>query len=33
VFEPEIEAVGFRKVGEVDLLKLNYFARFRKVGR
>lgn len=33
VFEREIESVGFRKVGEVDLLKLNYFVRFRKVGR
>lgn len=33
VFEREIESVGFRKVGEVDLLRLNYFVRFRKVGR
>lgn len=33
VFEREIEAVGFRKVGELDLLKQNYFVRFRKTGR
>lgn len=33
VFEREIEAVGFRKVGEEDLLKLNYFVRFQKIGR
>lgn len=33
VFEREVESVGFRKVGEVDLLKQNYFVRFRKVGR
>lgn len=33
VFEREIESVGFRKVDEVDLLKMNYIVRFRKVGR
>jgi predicted methyltransferase len=33
VFEREIEAAGFRKVGQVDLLKQNYIVRFRKVGR
>jgi len=33
VFEREIESVGFRKVDEVDLLKLNYIVRFRKTGR
>lgn len=33
VFEQEIESVGFRKVDEQGLLKLNYFVRFRKVGR
>lgn len=33
VFEREIEAVGFRKVGEVDLLKQNYMVRFQKLGR
>jgi len=33
VFEREIEAAGFRKVGEVDLLKSNYIVRFRKIGR
>jgi predicted methyltransferase len=33
VFEREIEAVGFRKVGELDLLKQNYFVRFQKTGR
>lgn len=33
VFEREIEAVGFRKMGELDLLKQNYFVRFQKTGR
>lgn len=33
VFEREVEAVGFDKVGQVDLLKLNYIVRFRKTGR
>lgn len=32
VFEKEIEAAGFRKVGQVDLLKQNYIVRFRKAG-
>jgi len=33
VFEQEIQAVGFRKVEQLDLLKQNYFVRFRKTGR
>jgi ubiquinone/menaquinone biosynthesis C-methylase UbiE len=33
VFEREVESVGFRKVGEIELLKENYFVRFRKIGR
>lgn len=33
VFEREIESAGFRKVNELDLLKQNYFVRFRKIGR
>jgi predicted methyltransferase len=31
VFTAEIEAAGFRKIEEVDLLKDNYLLRFRKV--
>ena len=33
VFEREIESVGFSKVDEVGLLKMNYIVRFRKLGR
>ena len=31
VFTAEIEAAGFKKVQEIDLLKENYILRFRKV--
>ena len=33
VFTAEIEAAGFRKVEQVDLLKDNYILRFRKVNK
>lgn len=33
VFEREIQSVGFRKMEEIELLKENYFVRFRKIGR
>lgn len=33
VFEAEIEAAGFKKVEQIDLLKENYMVRFRKVTR
>lgn len=32
-FTREIEAAGFKKVEEIDLLKDNYVLRFRKLGR
>lgn len=32
VFAAEIEAAGFRQIEELDLLKDNYFLRFRKIG-
>ena len=33
VFEAEIQAAGFRKIGEPLQLKDNYVTRFRKVRR
>ena len=33
VFEQEIASAGFTKMNQVDLLKQNYFVRFRKAGR
>jgi predicted methyltransferase len=32
VFEKEITAAGFKKIGQSDILKQNYIVRFRKVG-
>jgi len=33
VFTAEIEAAGFKKVEQIDLLKENYMLRFRKVAK
>jgi predicted methyltransferase len=33
VFEREIEAAGFARIGESDLLKQNYIVRFQKIDR
>lgn len=33
VVEEEIQAAGFRKIEQLDLLQQNYMVRFRKVGR